>query len=72
MEFMIRFAMANDNVDVALVATTDAAHLAADVEYASRGPLDPELFQTACERLAAVGGGAGQRRYHRGGPTPVP
>jgi hypothetical protein len=40
--------MANDNVDVALVATTDAAQLAADIEYASRGPLDAELFHTAC------------------------
>jgi hypothetical protein len=27
--------MANDNVDVTLVATTNAAHLAADIEYAS-------------------------------------
>jgi hypothetical protein len=35
-------------VDVALVATTDAAQLAADIEYASRGPLDAELFHTAC------------------------
>jgi aryl-alcohol dehydrogenase-like predicted oxidoreductase len=70
-EFMIRFAMTNDNVDVALVATTDEAHLAADVAYAAKGPLDPGLYQAACDRLAAAGGGAGQGEYARGGPTPV-
>jgi aryl-alcohol dehydrogenase-like predicted oxidoreductase len=70
-EFMIRFAMANDNVDVCLVATTDEAHLAADVAYAMKGPLDSELFQTACRRLAAAGGGPGQGKYRGGGPTPV-
>jgi aryl-alcohol dehydrogenase-like predicted oxidoreductase len=70
-EFMIRFALANQDIDVALIATTDEAHLAADVEYAARGALDAELFQTACRRLAAAGGGAGQGTYRRGGPTPV-
>jgi hypothetical protein len=70
-EFMIRFVLANDNVDVALVATTDDAHLAADVDYAAGGPLDAELFETACRRLADAGGGPGQGNYYRGGPTPV-
>jgi hypothetical protein len=70
-EFMIRFAMANDDVDVALVATTDNNHLAADVEYATKGPLDSELFETACRRLAAAGGGPGQGKYQGGGPTAV-
>ncbi len=70
-EFMIRFAMANDDVDVALVATTDEAHLAANVAYARKGPLDAALFQTACQRLAVAGGGPGQGEYRRGGPTPV-
>ena len=70
-EFMIRFAISNQNVDVALVATTDIAHLAADVEYAAKGPLDTALFQNACQRLAAAGGGPGQGKYSRGGPTPV-
>jgi aryl-alcohol dehydrogenase-like predicted oxidoreductase len=70
-EFMIRFAMSNDNVDVCLVATTDADHLAADVDFAMKGPLDAELFQAACSRLAAAGGGPGQGKYRGGGPTPV-
>src|SRR5262249_46156238 len=69
-EFMIRFVMSNDNVDVALVATTDDAHLAADVRYAMQGPLDA-LYDAACQRLASVGGGPGQGEYRRGGPTPV-
>jgi hypothetical protein len=68
---MIRFALSNDNIDVALVATTDSAHLAADVAYAAKGPLDAELFRTACQHLAAAGGGPGQGAYKGGGPTPV-
>ena len=70
-EFMIRFALANDNVDVALVATTDEAHLAADIDYAGKGPLDAALFRMACRRLADVGGGPGQGQYRGGGPSPV-
>jgi aryl-alcohol dehydrogenase-like predicted oxidoreductase len=70
-EFMIRFAMANDNVDVCLVATTSEAHLAADIDYANRGPIDAGLYRLACERLTAAGGGPGQGKYHGGGPTPV-
>lgn len=70
-EFMIRFAMANDDVDVALVATADNNHLAADVEYATKGPLDSELFETACRRLAAAGGGPGQGKYRGGGSDRV-
>jgi aryl-alcohol dehydrogenase-like predicted oxidoreductase len=70
-EFMIRFAMSNDDVDVALVATTDVAHLAADIGYAAKGPLDAQLVALARERLASAGGGPGQGAYAGGGPTPV-
>jgi aryl-alcohol dehydrogenase-like predicted oxidoreductase len=70
-EFMIRFALANDNVGIALVATTDPAHLAADVAYAAKGALSAEIYEEACRRLAAAGGGPGQGTYARGGPTPV-
>ena len=70
-EFMIRFVMTNDDVDVALVATTDDNHLAADIEYAVKGPLDPELFDAARQRLAAAGGGPGQGKYKGGGRTVV-
>src|SRR5262249_54872640 len=44
-EFMIRFALSSDAVDVALVATTDTDHLAADVAYATKGPLDAALYR---------------------------
>lgn len=71
LEFMIRFALSNEDVDVALVATTDDAHLLADVACARKGALDAVLFQTACRKLAAAGGGPGQGTYRRGGPTPV-
>jgi aryl-alcohol dehydrogenase-like predicted oxidoreductase len=70
-EFMIRFALTNDNVDVCLVATTDPAHLAADIGYAMKGPLDPLLYRAACQKLDAAGGGVGQGKYHGGGPTPI-
>ena len=71
LEFMIRFVLANDNIDVALVATTNRDHLLEDVALASKGPLDPVIVQAACDRLDAAGGGAGQGEYARGGPTPV-
>jgi aryl-alcohol dehydrogenase-like predicted oxidoreductase len=71
MEFMIRFALSNENIDVALVATTDESHLAADIGFAMKGPLDAQQFQTACQRLGAAGGGPGQGAYRGGGPTPV-
>jgi aryl-alcohol dehydrogenase-like predicted oxidoreductase len=68
---MIRFVLANDNVEVALIGTTNDAHLVSDIEYAAKGPLDAELLQAASAQLAAAGGGPGQGSYHRGGPTPV-
>jgi aryl-alcohol dehydrogenase-like predicted oxidoreductase len=70
-EFMIRFALTNENVDVALVATTDPAHLASDIEIAAKGPLDKELYRKACERLAVAGSAPGKGKYAKGGPTPV-
>jgi aryl-alcohol dehydrogenase-like predicted oxidoreductase len=70
-EFMIRFVLANDNVDVALIATTDASHLVADVDYAAKGPLDAERLDETRRRLAAAGSAPGQGKYRGGGPTPV-
>ncbi|HEY4134022.1 MAG TPA: aldo/keto reductase [Alphaproteobacteria bacterium] len=70
-EFMVRFALSNDDVDVALVATTDESHLAADIGYAAKGPLDAALLRKVRDRLAAAGGGPGQGKYHSGGPSPV-
>lgn len=71
LEFMIRFVLSNPAVDVALVATTNAQHLQQNIAIANKGPLDKGLFQKACARLDAAGGGAGAGEYARGGPTPV-
>ena len=70
-EFMIRFVLAHDDVDVALVATTDPAHLGDDIAYAAKGPLDGERLRLARQRLTAAGGAPGQGVYQGGGPTPV-
>jgi aryl-alcohol dehydrogenase-like predicted oxidoreductase len=66
-EFMIRFVISHDNVDVALVATTDENHLGADIAYAMKGRLPAEVYQAACQRLAAAGGKPGQGAYRGGG-----
>jgi aryl-alcohol dehydrogenase-like predicted oxidoreductase len=70
-EFMIRFALSEAEIDVCLVATTDADHLAADIDYAARGKLEAPLYAEARRRLDAAGGGAGQGEYQRGGPSKV-
>lgn len=70
-EFMIRFAFANPDIDVALVATTDMAHLAADVEIANRGPLPADVYDAARTRLRAAGAVPGQGEYVGGGPSIV-
>ncbi|MGE3245098.1 MAG: aldo/keto reductase [Beijerinckiaceae bacterium] len=70
-EFMIRFVLANGDIDVALVATTNAQHLADDIAIANKGPLDATVVAEAKRRLDAAGGGAGEGEYARGGPTPV-
>ncbi len=70
-EFMIRFVLSNDNVNVALVATTNHEHLLADIAYAAKGPLPQALADEARKRLLAAGCGPGLGKYQSGGPTPV-
>ena len=70
-EFMIRFAMANDNVDLCLVATTNKDHLAVDIDYANKGPIAADLYRSACQRISDAGDAPGQGKYHGGGPTAV-
>lgn len=70
-EFMIRYVLSNESVDVALVATTDRAHLASDIEYAGRGPLDATRLAEARQRLAEAGSKPGAGKYRGGGPTAV-
>jgi aryl-alcohol dehydrogenase-like predicted oxidoreductase len=70
-EFMIRYVLSNDNVDTAIVATTDEGHLTTNIDYANKGPLDPKLFDEARRRLTAAGSAPGEGKYRGGGPTPV-
>jgi aryl-alcohol dehydrogenase-like predicted oxidoreductase len=70
-EFMIRYVLSNDDVDTAIVATTDAAHLTTNIAYANKGPLDPKLLEEARRRLTAAGSAPGEGKYRGGGPTPV-
>lgn len=70
-EFMIRYVLSNSDVDVALVATTDPAHLAADIDYAGKGPLDAARVAEAKRRLSEAGSKPGAGKYRGGGPTPV-
>ncbi len=70
-EFMIRYVLSNDNVDVAIVATTDESHLTANIDYAAKGPLDAKRVEEAKRRLAAAGSKPGEGKYRGGGPTPV-
>jgi aryl-alcohol dehydrogenase-like predicted oxidoreductase len=70
-EFMIRYVLSNDNVDTAIVATTDESHLTTNIAYANKGPLDPKLLEEARRRLTAAGSAPGEGKYRGGGPTPV-
>lgn len=70
-EFMIRFVLSDDAVDTAIVATTSADHLATNIGYANKGPLDAETLDEAKRRLAAAGSAPGHGKYKGGGPTAV-
>lgn len=70
-EFMIRYVLSNDNVDVAIVATTNEAHLTTNIGYANRGPLPAMHLEDAKRRLAEAGSMPGAGKYRGGGPTPV-
>lgn len=70
-EFMIRYALSNDAVDTAIVATTNADHLATNIGYANKGPLDAKMLGEAKQRLAAAGCAPGIGKYKGGGPTAV-
>lgn len=70
-EFMIRFVLANDDVDVALAGSTNHEHLAANIGYAAKGGLPQAAVEEAKRRLLAAGCGPGLGEYKGGGPSPV-
>lgn len=52
-EFMIRYVLSNPDVDTAIVGTSDRTHLEENVAAAARGPLPPEIYSRARDRLNA-------------------
>jgi aryl-alcohol dehydrogenase-like predicted oxidoreductase len=53
-EFTLRFTLSNPHLDTTIVGTSSRDHLAANDEFATRGPLPPEVYEEACRRLEAV------------------
>jgi aryl-alcohol dehydrogenase-like predicted oxidoreductase len=51
-ELMIRYLMSNPNINTAIVGTSSIDHLHANVAAALKGPLPPEVYAAAQERLA--------------------
>jgi len=54
MEFMLRFTLSHPDMHTTIVGTANLAHLAANVAVAQKGPLAPDVYETAKERLAAA------------------
>ena len=55
MEFILRFTFSNPDLDTTIVGTANPAHLRANVDVLNKGPLPPELYAEAKQRLAAAG-----------------
>lgn len=71
LEFMIRFAITNPHIDISLTGTSNLDHLRENLEAASKGPLEQELYKEAKRRLALSGSSPGDTNYERGGPKPT-
>jgi aryl-alcohol dehydrogenase-like predicted oxidoreductase len=54
MEFMLRFTLSHPDMTTTIVGTANPDHLADNVAAARKGPLDPDVYDTAMARLAAV------------------
>jgi aryl-alcohol dehydrogenase-like predicted oxidoreductase len=63
MELILRFTFSNPDLDTTIVGTINPAHLQTNLGILQQGPLPPDLYEEAKQRLAAVGSmPAGQRR----------
>jgi len=51
MEFMLRFTLSHPGLSSTIVGTANAAHLAANIATAERGPLPEDLYEEAKKRL---------------------
>jgi len=63
MEFILRFTLTNPDLNTTIVGTINPAHLQTNLDILQQGPLPPDLYEEAKDRLAAAGsaprGGAG-------------
>ena len=55
MEFMLRFALTNPDLDTTIVGTRDPAHMRQNIEAALRGPLPEDVMREAMRRLDQAG-----------------
>jgi aryl-alcohol dehydrogenase-like predicted oxidoreductase len=51
MEFVLRFTLSHPGLSSTIVGTANPAHMAENISVAERGPLPPELYTQAKERL---------------------
>ena len=55
MEFILRFTFTNPDLDTTIVGTINPAHLQTNLDILQQGPLPPDLYEEAKQRLAAAG-----------------
>ena len=55
MEFILRFTFTNPDLDTTIVGTISPDHLRANLDILQQGPLPPDLYEEAKNRLAATG-----------------
>jgi aryl-alcohol dehydrogenase-like predicted oxidoreductase len=51
MEFMLRFTISHPDLHTTIVGTKNPAHLRANIEAASKGPLPPAVYAEAKDRF---------------------
>ena len=65
MEFMLRFTIANPDLDTTIVGTKNVDHLRENIAAAAKGPLPTDVVAEAKRRLALVGSAPLAGKNHR-------
>ena len=55
MEFILRFTFTNPDLDTTIVGTINPEHLQTNLDILQKGPLPPDLYEEAKDRLAVAG-----------------
>ena len=55
MEFILRFTVTNPDLDTTIVGTINPEHLQTNLDILQKGPLPPDLYEEAKDRLAVAG-----------------